>query len=473
VGAYFEIDPIWVRWAFVVLTIFGGVGVLLYIAGWVLMPAVDFAPPAGSMQPHPVRRLYRLRNDRVIAGVASGLGAHLEVDPVWIRLAFVVLAFVGGLGVLLYIVGCIAMPSVDSIPPGGPWPGGSWPGGTPVGGAVPSYRGHGGGTDLRIVAGAVFLIVAVFVLAGNFDFHDTGLIWGAALIGIGLLFLIGDHWPSRYPAGGAPLPPPDFARPAAYSPPVGGPGEVPPAPPAATPSAVPSFYSAYTPYTPQPAYAGSAYGTPAAWLGRTSRSSGFRLGTIGLAAVILALGVALLLQSVGVIHLTTESGFGIVLLVLGITLVVGARFGGSGGLVALGICLLPFAAAAVLVPEPLAGGVGNVSYAPPALSAVQPTYRLAAGQLYVDLSGADLGGGNVAVTSSVAFGHLVVVVPPDTTVDVTGKVGAGEDDLLGRIDSGVQLSSHLDVATGPTPVGTLTLNVSVGCGQLTVETGGE
>ena len=138
---------------------------------------------------------------------------------------------------------------------------------------------------------------------------------------------------------------------------------------------------------------------------------------------------------------------------------------------ALGICLLPFAAAALLVPEPLTGGVGNLRYTPQAFSALQPAYRLTAGQLTVDLSQVDLGGRSVSVTTSVAFGHLVVVVPAGTSVDLTSKVGAGEYDLLGRIDSGVQLSTRFDTSTGFGPTGTLDLNVSVGCGQLTVMTG--
>jgi phage shock protein PspC (stress-responsive transcriptional regulator) len=466
-GAYFEIDPVWVRLAFVVLTFVGGLGVILYVAGWVLMPAIDFAPPMGTMQP-PVRRLYRLRNDRVIAGVASGLSAHLDVDPIWIRLAFVVLAFCGGLGVLLYFVGCVTMPLVDGIPPGGAPPG--W---MPPGGAMPRYRGRGSGTDLRIVAGAVFLIVAAFVFAGSFHFHDTGLIWGVALIGIGLLFLVGDQWPSRYPAG-PPMPPPGFVPQPGYTTQAAGAGEVPPVSSTVPPYVPPvySSYSSYTPYTPQPAYAAPAYGAQAVWPGSASRSGGVRLGTVGLAAVVLAVGVALLLQSVGAIHLTAEMGFGIVFMVLGLTLVIGAWFGRSSLLVWLGICLLPFAAAAALVPEPLTGGVGQVSFSPE-LSTLQPTYRLVAGQLTIDLSGIYVGNQHLSVTASDAFGQLVVFVPPDTTVDVTGKVGAGQLTLLGSTDSGVQISDRVDSATGAEPSGSLDLKLSVGFGQITVETGGQ
>jgi phage shock protein PspC (stress-responsive transcriptional regulator) len=39
----------------------------------------------------------------VLGGVAAGFGRHLDVDPVLVRVAFVVLAFANGLGVLLYL----------------------------------------------------------------------------------------------------------------------------------------------------------------------------------------------------------------------------------------------------------------------------------------------------------------------------------------------------------------------------------
>jgi hypothetical protein len=235
-------------------------------------------------------------------------------------------------------------------------------------------------------------------------------------------------------------------------------------------------YSSYTPYTPyfpyapQPAYAAHAHGARGAWSGSAYGSGGLRLGTVGLAAVILVVGVAMLLQSSGVIHLTAEMGFGIVLLVLGLTLVIGARFGRSSLLVCLGICLLPFAAAAVLVPEPLTGGVGQVRFGPQTLTAVQPAYRLAAGQMTVDLSGLELGDQNLRVTASDAVGQLVVIVPQDATVDMTATVGAGEVDLLGRTDSGVQFTSAANSPAGVSPGGTLTLALSVGCGQITVQT---
>lgn len=44
----------------------------------------------------------RRRDGQVVAGVASGLGARLGVDPILIRIGFAVLAFAGGAGILLY-----------------------------------------------------------------------------------------------------------------------------------------------------------------------------------------------------------------------------------------------------------------------------------------------------------------------------------------------------------------------------------
>ena len=58
---------------------------------------------------NPTQRLMRSRTDKVIAGVAGGIGQYLAIDPVIVRLAFVALAFTG-VGVLLYPVLWLIMP---------------------------------------------------------------------------------------------------------------------------------------------------------------------------------------------------------------------------------------------------------------------------------------------------------------------------------------------------------------------------
>jgi phage shock protein PspC (stress-responsive transcriptional regulator) len=403
-----------------------------------------------------------------VAGVASGLARHLDVDPFWIRVAFVVLAITGGFGVILYIAGWVLIPEE---PYGGvPFAYGGMP--APPG-APPPPRAHGEGNDARLILGVVFLFIAALVLAGTFDFHDAGLIWGAALIGIGVLLLFGDSGFGRSPVAPPPAPG-EPAQPAGFTPSAAGSFTSPPG--TQTPSQTGQYApSGFTPATPY-GYARPAYGTPpwsaaaTQWPPAAPPARGIRLGTLTLALMLLVVGVAALLTSAGVLHMTVALGFGLAFIVLGAALIIGSRFGRAHWLIALGICLVPFAAAAVLIPEPLTGGVGQVRFAPQTVTALQPAYRLAAGQLTVDLSGIDLSDQSVTVTASDAVGQLIVIVPDGTAVDVTSKVGAGEIDILGTTNSGVQIAARSTGSTGGATTGTLDLNLSVGCGQITVET---
>ncbi|MCF8366577.1 MAG: PspC domain-containing protein [Bacteroidales bacterium] len=56
------------------------------------------------------KRLFRDPDNRMIAGVSSGLSAYFNIDPVWIRLLFVISLFAGGAGVLVYIILWIVVP---------------------------------------------------------------------------------------------------------------------------------------------------------------------------------------------------------------------------------------------------------------------------------------------------------------------------------------------------------------------------
>lgn len=58
----------------------------------------------------PYKKLYRSRTNAVIAGVCGGLAAYFGTDPTWIRLAFVLLFFLGGAALLLYIIMWIIVP---------------------------------------------------------------------------------------------------------------------------------------------------------------------------------------------------------------------------------------------------------------------------------------------------------------------------------------------------------------------------
>jgi len=60
-------------------------------------------------------RLFRSRRDRVIGGVCGGLGVYFGIDPVIVRLLFVVMAIWGGLGFLGYLVLWIIIPPEERI----------------------------------------------------------------------------------------------------------------------------------------------------------------------------------------------------------------------------------------------------------------------------------------------------------------------------------------------------------------------
>jgi phage shock protein C len=213
VAAYFRIDPTLVRVSWVLLTLLGGSGFLLYIAAMILMPKENLPgvpepqatpapknsartntqfwgvllvgvglfwlsgnlgmhfwhewwglslgavipvllilagvaflfggreyiagmPSTASDVPHageaasdnatparePTHRLYRSREEKKISGVCGGIAAYLRIDPVIVRLAFLMAAIASaGFMVVLYVVLAIALP-VESIAVEAPTP---------------------------------------------------------------------------------------------------------------------------------------------------------------------------------------------------------------------------------------------------------------------------------------------------------------------------------------------------------------
>ncbi|HET7327245.1 MAG TPA: PspC domain-containing protein [Nocardioidaceae bacterium] len=67
-------------------------------------------PRVSGDQARDLGRLRRSTTDRKVAGVAGGLGRHLDVDPTLLRVAFVVLIFFGGAGLLLYGAAWLLVP---------------------------------------------------------------------------------------------------------------------------------------------------------------------------------------------------------------------------------------------------------------------------------------------------------------------------------------------------------------------------
>jgi phage shock protein C len=115
-------------------------------------------------------RLHRSATDRLCCGVCGGIAEYLSLDASLVRLAFVVAALWGGIGLLGYIVLAIILP-VDRVARGGT--------------AISSDR-------TRMTAGLVLLATGGLLLAGNMGLApwlSWNLFWPGVLIliGVGLL----------------------------------------------------------------------------------------------------------------------------------------------------------------------------------------------------------------------------------------------------------------------------------------------
>ena len=85
---YLNVDPAIMRVLFVLLAIFGGSGILIYIVLWIVLPSTSLV---NSIR----KRLYRNPDDRVIAGVCGGLGSYFDINPAIPRIIFAAPFIVG------------------------------------------------------------------------------------------------------------------------------------------------------------------------------------------------------------------------------------------------------------------------------------------------------------------------------------------------------------------------------------------
>ena len=56
------------------------------------------------------KRLYKSESNKVIGGVCGGLGEYLDIDPTILRIVAVVLIFLHGAGLVIYLVAWLCMP---------------------------------------------------------------------------------------------------------------------------------------------------------------------------------------------------------------------------------------------------------------------------------------------------------------------------------------------------------------------------
>jgi len=413
------------------------------------------APP--RLEPAPNPPLMRRQQGKVVAGVCSGVAYRLGIDPNVVRVVAVVLTLFGGVGILLYALGWLLMPEEST------------------GQSLGERALRGGGPD---GASTLLLALLLVVVALGFGFAIVGDSWFgitvlAVTLGIGALLL------TRPRAGAAPPPlvPP--------GPPSGPPGAPVAswAPPTTAAASVPPFPgSSFAPDSPLgpdrpdlgPIDAPYPYGPPPSQVLTPTPAEPRRrsiLGPLTFFAAVAAVGVLGVVDVLG----ATVPGSAYVATALGVVglgLVVGAWFGHSRSLIALGAVL-----ALVLVPvatvEQLGGQAFGDSFE---TQTVGPTdvdeidgalFEHGAGDVSYDFSGIDFTDRTVDTEVRVGAGNLDITIPEDVTLEMDAQVGAGQLDVLGESQEGLGLGQN-QTYEGDVEAGTLRLDVSMGFGNVEV-----
>ncbi len=110
IAHYFNVDPLWIRLVFLLLLIGYGIIFIVYIIMWIVFPGNESLSEDKS-----VKKMYRDPDKQVLGGVASGMAAYFGIEAAIIRLIFVLSIFLGGTGLIAYIVLWIILPEAKSI----------------------------------------------------------------------------------------------------------------------------------------------------------------------------------------------------------------------------------------------------------------------------------------------------------------------------------------------------------------------
>lgn len=390
-----------------------------------------------------VRRLQRRIHGRVFAGVAGGLADYTGL-PAWVvRVGFVVLAFMGGAGVLLYVAGWLLMPA-EGEPES-------------IAQAI-SHRALAG----PAWAGALLLFIGAALLANHAFFVAPAVIWGLGFIGLGIyLFFRADQanrdqtpgagsWASSG-AGSQTL----ESSTTGVGTTVAGPGVAPPAPGGESGGATTAPLRVDLPPVQQRQAAPTVRVRPV-----RERSL---LGWFVLGVALAALGILGFFDEIGAVSPRPVTYAALALTIVGAGLLLGAWIGRARWLIAVCLLLVPITAALSPVHVPIEGGFGDRYYAPASSAGLTPPYRLIAGQMTVDLRSLSAESPAPTVTASVVAGRLRVFVPDDATIALLGHVAAGVATVFGNSISGRNLDlRQLEPVSSSLPDVVLRLDVTYG-----------
>ncbi len=373
----------------------------------------------------------RPREDRMVVGVAAAIGRRYDIDPVLVRIGFVVAAF-SGIGAALYIAGWIALPEEPTNPA------------DPVKARSPK--------PIVIVG----LAIAAAISIGSVFGDNRGVVFPALAV-LALLFLLHRSRGGRV-AAAAPAAP---AEPATESLSL----VKKETPPAWDPLGAAPFAWDLPEPSPMPEPAPPRRRR----LPVTSVTLGLALLAGGATALVLLVSGALTAANVPLL-------FGVGLGVVGFGLVVGAFLRSGRGLIPIALVLSALTWGVIAAPLDRWGrdGFGDINAVPVTPAELQPSYQRTGGDITLDLRTLDLTGTEPLRTSvRVGAGDVKVLLPRDADVTVTesalGDVSFGNREVSGP-NSRLVVTDDLG-ADGVRSGRELVLDLSTGPGDVEVRRG--
>ncbi|MDG4806166.1 PspC domain-containing protein [Micromonospora sp. WMMD1120] len=478
IGRATNTDPVLWRVLLAVLGFFGGIGILVYVAAWLIIPNEgDTASPVESM-------LGRGRSSMspvtvIVLGILVAASfAYIVTDAFRAVL----------LGAAILVAGALLLNRDSRAPrpgtPGGPPPGA--PPGTPPGPVVPpvtwpapSYgtvppTGPATATEPGYAAaptpGSPTVTIPVYEVPPTSGPLPPGP--GQPVSGVGPVSgqpaattadptaapVSATGWPSTgTPGAGWPSAPVSSAPTA----PVG----YPTAPP-------PSGYR--PPFAPHGPYAAPAPAVAPAKPPKPPKRPKERspLGAVTFSLIFLVLGFVALLDLLDVFAVSASAYFAAALATIALGLLVGTWFGRARWLIALGLVTAAALGTATVAEsyDRIRGVDGAVTWAPTDHRDLADRYENSFGDAVLDLRGIDFTKRDSQVTVAVNFGKATVVVPPDVDVTTVADVNAGDATVFGNRSGGLdgRLRESTDLGADGPGGGTLRLYIHVNAGNLEV-----
>jgi len=137
------------------------------------------------------KKLYRSQTNRVLAGVAGGLGEYFEIDPILIRLILVLATIFGGSGILIYIILWIIIPNENDINKDSKdtMKKNAEEFKTKAQNFAQGFKGMPSGDHPKHWFGFIIIIIGLLFLLDNLGFLRFHLFWPILLITFGLYLL--------------------------------------------------------------------------------------------------------------------------------------------------------------------------------------------------------------------------------------------------------------------------------------------